>query len=57
MKRDADALIDAMSKITRTTRPTEQAAIATPAIASAFSASTGSGLGSFTSSANTNNDH
>ena len=50
-KRDADALMDGMSKMMRTTRPTEQAAIATPAIAWALCASTGSGLGSLDSAA------
>ena len=56
-RRDSDALIEAMSKTTMTMAPMEQAVTATPAMTSAFFASTGGGLVTFSSSATTNNNN
>ena len=57
MRRESDALIEAISKTTMTIAPIEQAVTATPAMTSAFFASIGGGLVTFASSTTTNNNN
>jgi len=57
IRRESDALMEAISKTTMTIAPMEQAVTATPAMTSAFFASIGGGLVTFASSTTTNNNN